>query len=516
MNNYALTDETDDWEWADEPGNDQTASDGNYDRMVIIGNGGITNLNANRAGTVSYAYRCFIPLRASTSVSGNVSSAFSVHKNGINQNLLTDTWTKVTWSAAEFDVNNDFNLTNGSFFAPVSGKYFLSASAGVYLNDNDYTRLYIRKNGAPYKQSTTFMMGGTGWANVVATAVVNASAGDYFDVIAKHSYGSNQNISGATSYTHFSGYLLESHGLWELNGSDVYYDSGNVGIGTSSPGYDLSVGGTVGGATGTVVGIKDDSYAQIMMGADDNNWANIYWENSSGSYKFYTKTDGAGANVLTMKNSNVGIGITNPTTGKLEISNPETAGGIDAIRVYNDETGGWGLVLIGDSTYGIYLGTNADDTCQDSSGNGACNLNDYAEMMEFSEMPEDGDLIIIDTENPGLLKISDKPYDSLVAGIASENPAMVIGSYGITIKGWEEANREDGTITYPLAISGRKRIKVTDENGKIQPGDLLVTSSEPGKAMRCDVYEKCQGAILGKAMTSVGEDGKVLTLITLQ
>ena len=66
------------------------------------------------------------------------------------------------------------------------------------------------------------------------------------------------------------------------------------------------------------------------------------------------------------------------------------------------------------------------------------------------------------------------------------------------------------------------------------PGDLLVTSSERGKAMRCEILkidekdnfetmkqktihnELCRNTAVAKAMTSKGEDGNVLALITLQ
>ena len=99
----------------------------------------------------------------------------------------------------------------------------------------------------------------------------------------------------------------------------------------------------------------------------------------------------------------------------------------------------------------------------------------------------------------------------MVGGVVSLDPAMVLSVKGTYIKGYDE--EENGK---PLSVAGRKRIKVSEENGEIMPGDLLVSSSEKGKAMRCDEYEKCQGAILAKAMTSKGDDGKVLALITLQ
>ena len=53
--------------------------------------------------------------------------------------------------------------------------------------------------------------------------------------------------------------------------------------------------------------------------------------------------------------------------------------------------------------------------------------------------------------------------------------------------------------------------------GAIQPGDLLTTSDSAGCAMKVSDHDLAQGAILGKAMTSL-EQGKglVLVLVTLQ
>ena len=68
-----------------------------------------------------------------------------------------------------------------------------------------------------------------------------------------------------------------------------------------------------------------------------------------------------------------------------------------------------------------------------------------------------------------------------------------------------------------VALSGRVYMLADASNGPIQPGDLLTTAATPGHAMKVTDHEKAQGAILGKAMSSLNEGrGMVLVLVSLQ
>ena len=67
-----------------------------------------------------------------------------------------------------------------------------------------------------------------------------------------------------------------------------------------------------------------------------------------------------------------------------------------------------------------------------------------------------------------------------------------------------------------LALLGRVPVKATTENGPIHPGDLLVASAtHPGYAMRCADPNKCEGAIVGKALEALeNREGLVVVLVT--
>jgi hypothetical protein len=137
---------------------------------------------------------------------------------------------------------------------------------------------------------------------------------------------------------------------------------------------------------------------------------------------------------------------------------------------------------------------------------------DLAEPFEISpsemEVPE-GAVMVIDEENPGHLKMSTRAYDSHVAGVISGangvNPGIQMQQEGLL----------DGGKN--VALTGRVYVLGDAKNGEINPGDLLTTSDSPGHAMRVTDHSRAQGAIIGKAMSSLQEGkGMVLVLVSLQ
>ena len=121
-----------------------------------------------------------------------------------------------------------------------------------------------------------------------------------------------------------------------------------------------------------------------------------------------------------------------------------------------------------------------------------------------------GSVVSIDPADPGKLAVSTRAYDRRVAGVISGaggiQPGMTMGQAGTLADG-----------KHPVALSGRVYCWVDASFGAIKPGDLLTTSPTPGHAMKVSNSAKAQGAIIGKAMTSLKTGkGLVLVLVTLQ
>ncbi len=134
---------------------------------------------------------------------------------------------------------------------------------------------------------------------------------------------------------------------------------------------------------------------------------------------------------------------------------------------------------------------------------------DYAEGFHVSDETgiAPGTVLIIDPDHSGKLTISDKSYDSKVAGIVAGGKGL--GS-GVRL-GSDE-------FDYDVALAGRVYCNVDATETGVEAGDLLTTSTTPGYAMKASDYSRAPGAILGKAMEKLerGEKGQILVLVTLQ
>jgi len=145
---------------------------------------------------------------------------------------------------------------------------------------------------------------------------------------------------------------------------------------------------------------------------------------------------------------------------------------------------------------------------------------DEVEIMGGSDLSEYFDVRGDDLVTPGMLvsiagedgslEITQAKRDKKVVGIVS-------GANGIStgLMMGQKGSIADGD--YPVALTGRTYVYANTENGAIEAGDFLTSSSTPGYAMKVKKHRKSKGAIVGKAMTSLDEgSGFVLVLVNLQ
>ncbi|MBI2038141.1 MAG: hypothetical protein HYT15_04445 [Candidatus Magasanikbacteria bacterium] len=135
------------------------------------------------------------------------------------------------------------------------------------------------------------------------------------------------------------------------------------------------------------------------------------------------------------------------------------------------------------------------------------NPGDLAERVDIAidDTAEAGDVMMVDPNSPDTYRRSNSAYEQSVAGVISTNPTIVVGN-----------GKTDYTAV--LAMVGRVPVKVSAENGAIARGDLLVSASTAGFAMKYDPTKDKNNkvvGIIGVALEPLpaSSTGKILALI---
>jgi hypothetical protein len=308
-----------------------------------------------------------------------------------------------------------------------------------------------------------------------------------------------------------------------VGNSVITQSDGNVGIGTTSPSVPLSIvysNSSYGGgislentstATEALVGVELLNSSGTSLGGfnySPPNYANGTFADtmalgtttnttSIGIFTNASYQPGGSGNIslavgritslfVQGSSGNVGIGTTSPGT-KLEVDG--------------------NLKLTSGSGASI---TFQDGTVQSTAWTGVLCGGDYAESVDVTGDRTNyslGDVLVIDPDHAGKFLKSAEEYSTAVMGVYSTRPGMV-GRRQATPKSPEEV---------PMAMVGIVPARVSAENGPVRPGDLLVTSSRPGYAMKGTDRTRMLGAVIGKALGSVESGVGVIEVgVTLQ
>jgi hypothetical protein len=325
------------------------------------------------------------------------------------------------------------------------------------------------------------------------------------------------------------------HGQWATNGNNINNtNSGNVGVGTTTPGSKLTVA-TSSAATNATVSITPDGTNQYYAG---NNHDALFVDGSllspHGNYTsaivrllrlraqtgFDTFTVGRTGDVLVSPETRFA-----PYTLKLapDANNSYYAGsdydvllisgsGYNAHGVYTSKTlrplrvtnasGGDAFVINrdGSATFGGNVTV---------SGNIGAKYQDVAEWVPARQEMAAGTVVTLDTEKSNQVMASSQSYDTRVAGVVSAQPGITLGEAG------------KGKVL--VATTGRVKVRVDATRNPIRIGDLLVTSDKEGFAMKSEPVllggrqMHAPGTLIGKALEPLpGGTGEILVLLSLQ
>jgi hypothetical protein len=356
------------------------------------------------------------------------------------------------------------------------GESWSGNSVGLVLSSNDYYGLWATS--------------GSGYPAVVGNAtggsVVLPTGGDGL-----HGMGSNNGVYGWGTTAGVAGHSSSGRGVKGTSGTSVGVE------GTSTSG----------------AGVKGTSTSNYGVFAHSDNGTSLY-------------VDGAGANGLRVDSAGESaIYVGSAGHDGIRVNSANWSGvyvygaGSDAIRVQG--AGQDGLRIFSATRNFIRLGPADNDlrlivaTSGDvySDGEFYSSGADFAELMVASPgaITEPGDVLMIGPD--GKPQPCFRPNATNLLGVHSTDPAYVGGS----------GDNFDIEGKIPVGITGIAPVKVSAENGPIEPGDLLTSSSLQGHAMKAsavtieDVSFYRPGTILGKALEPLDEGtGVISALIALQ
>lgn len=137
---------------------------------------------------------------------------------------------------------------------------------------------------------------------------------------------------------------------------------------------------------------------------------------------------------------------------------------------------------------------------------------DIAEAFEVTgtiQEYEPGDVLVISTSTDRTVEKSSGAYSTLVAGVYATKPGVLLT---------EDHIDADISHKVPMGVIGVIPTKVCVEGGAIKRGDLIVTSSTPGVAMKADPDKVKVGQVIGKALQDYNGNGigKINILVSIK
>jgi len=338
---------------------------------------------------------------------------------------------------------------------------------------------------------------------------------------------------------------------WTTAAPNIYFNTGNVGIGTTTPTQKLEINGaalvpTIYGSSAAsgVLTLQSTSHATkgtINIGVDQTTTTSIGQSGTPGN-KLIVATDrlivnNAGVRVNGAPDNGdlsvTKVNITNPDALQFRTTNPnitsngsllftvQNVGGDNVkFSVQNNAISNAFVIDTNGSTPAKLLDVRNLGTSKFSvdgngnvvaAGNISARYQDVAEWVPAAEAEElsAGTVVVLDRTKSNHVISSSKSYDQRVAGVISAQPGIMLG--------------EKGENKVLVATTGRVLVNVDATNGPIEIGDLLVTSDREGVAMKSQPVEiggvriHRPGTLIGKALEPLASGtGKILVLLSLQ
>lgn len=373
----------------------------------------------------------------------------------------------------------------------------------------------------------------------------NATAGDNVSgaigrITAGNPGAFSAGIKGVNAGTGTNG--IGVYGVHAGQGWGVYGNalSGTGVFGNSTSGFGL-LGSSVNGA-GLYADSRNGNAALIEI-TNPQNTSDAVLISNSGQGSGISVSSGQGSAIFATSTYASAVSASSDNANGVEgVSNNAASAGVLALNT-SEGLGVWGVSLglgtgVKGSSFteggtameaeldGVTNGTlarfrtNGSNVARiDQSGRGYFNggtINSGADVAEAFAVEgsrkayEPGDVLVISMASDRTMEKSSSPYSTLVAGVYATKPGVLL----------TEENASEGNLEemVPMGVIGVIPTKVCLEGGAIKRGDLLVTSSLAGVAMKADPDKVKVGQVIGKALEDYTQPGvgKIKVLVSVK
>jgi len=308
------------------------------------------------------------------------------------------------------------------------------------------------------------------------------------------------------------GFSVDQQGLGSAGNFNVNNASNN------QPAVFASSNGTGGAITAESTGNSSALYAHTTIGAVGD--AIVAQNDGPNRWAIWAETTNPAHSIGTLMARTAGTGtvaffsINNPASSAASVNATTMGTGAALIASHQGASGNVAIFESGSSPVNV---ARIDKTGRGFFNGGTqASGADVAEMFDVEgarESYEPGDVLVISEATDRTVEKSSSASSTKVVGVYATKPGVVLTEKGID---------ENLDQLVPMGVIGVIPTKVCNENGPIKRGDLLVTSSKSGHAMKAisvkgdGVFPS--GVIIGKALENFenGESDLIKVLVNVK